>query len=109
MRERWGTATRLGITSMQIMSPLNPEDYAQNLYAAHLPIRARVIRFLGTSLHARMLDENAEVRTQLHLGERIRISGTKWLLDGTPLERRAAVRSDYRDRPGWRGQMSVVQ
>jgi predicted amidohydrolase YtcJ len=97
-------ATRLGITSMQIMSPLNPEDYAQALYAAHLPIRARVIRFLGTSLRARMLDENAEAQTQLHLGERIRVSGTKWLLDGTPLERRAAVRSDYRDRPGWRGQ-----
>ena len=98
-------ATRLGITSMQIMSPLYAEDYAQVLYAAHLPIRARVIRFLGTSLHARMFDENAEAQTQLHLGDRIRISGAKWLLDGTPLERRAELRSDYRDRPGWRGQM----
>ncbi|MGB8909748.1 MAG: amidohydrolase family protein, partial [Candidatus Cybelea sp.] len=98
-------ATRLGITSMQIMSPLKAEDYAQALYAAHLPIRARVIRFRRTSLHDRMFDENAEAQTQLRLGNRIRISGTKWLLDGSPLERRAELRSDYRDRPGWRGQM----
>jgi hypothetical protein len=98
-------ATRLGITSMQMMSLLPAEDYAHALYEAHLPIRARVIRFTKPLSHARMLDENIEARMQRHFGDRVRVSGTKWLLDGTWLERRAALRSDYLDRAGWRGTM----
>ncbi|HTD58106.1 MAG TPA: amidohydrolase family protein, partial [Solirubrobacteraceae bacterium] len=35
--------------------------------------------------------------------------GTKWLLDGTPLERRAALRTEYRDRQGWSGQLYLPE
>jgi predicted amidohydrolase YtcJ len=33
------------------------------------------------------------------------ISGTKWILDGTPLERLAALREPYSDSPGWHGRV----
>lgn len=34
---------------------------------------------------------------------RTRLAGSKWILDGTPLERGALMLADYADRPGWRG------
>jgi predicted amidohydrolase YtcJ len=46
---------------------------------------------------------------QSHPDSRITVSGTKWLLDGTPLERRAALRTMYRDRAGWAGQLYLPE
>jgi predicted amidohydrolase YtcJ len=37
------------------------------------------------------------------------VSGIKWLLDGTPLERRAALRTEYKDRSGWAGQLYLPE
>ncbi len=34
---------------------------------------------------------------------RTRLAGSKWILDGTPLERGALMLADYADKPGWRG------
>lgn len=34
---------------------------------------------------------------------RTRLAGSKWILDGTPLERGAKMLADYADQPGWRG------
>jgi len=36
------------------------------------------------------------------------VSGTKWILDGTPLERGMAVRGEFRDKPGWSGTMNFA-
>ena len=34
---------------------------------------------------------------------RTRLAGSKWILDGTPLERGALMLADYADKPGWHG------
>jgi predicted amidohydrolase YtcJ len=34
------------------------------------------------------------------------VSGVKWILDGTPIERLALMRRPYADRPGWHGRMN---
>jgi predicted amidohydrolase YtcJ len=36
------------------------------------------------------------------------INGTKWLLDGTPLERLAEMKVDYKDKEGWKGKMNFM-
>jgi predicted amidohydrolase YtcJ len=63
----------------------------------------RVIRFPGTTPAGtvvapwRQLDSTPSAS--------IRVSGTKWVLDGTPVERLAMLRAPYSDRPGWRGRL----
>jgi predicted amidohydrolase YtcJ len=37
----------------------------------------------------------------------VRVSGLKWFLDGTPVERGAALRTGYADKPGWEGQLDL--
>jgi predicted amidohydrolase YtcJ len=37
------------------------------------------------------------------------VSGTKWILDGTPIEHSAAVRKPYSDRPGTEGELNFSQ
>ncbi len=102
-------ALRWGITSMQNMSLLGSDRYVEVLQQAELPIRVRVIRFPATGPNRRDLDEGRGL--PVHPGEtgRITVSGTKWLLDGTPLERRAALRTEYRDRQGWSGQFYLPE
>lgn len=39
---------------------------------------------------------------------RVQVRGTKWMLDGTPLERDAALRRPYADRPGWPGRLNYT-
>ncbi len=102
-------AIGLGITSMQNMSLLGSDRYVEVLKQAELPIRVRVIRFPATRLDGRDLNEGRGLPK--HPGEtgRITVSGMKWLLDGTPLERRASLRNEYRDRPGWSGQFYLPE
>jgi predicted amidohydrolase YtcJ len=40
------------------------------------------------------------------LPERVRVVGTKWVFDGTPVQRLAALRRPYADRPGWSGRLN---
>ena len=96
-------AIRFGITSLQIFALL-PGQYLRVLERANLPVRVRVIRFPPTNSNSRDLEEGRDLPTRSMANSRITVSGTKWLLDGTPLERRAAQRRDYRDRPGWKGE-----
>jgi len=42
-----------------------------------------------------------------NISSMVRISGLKWILDGTPLERGAALRTAYADKPGWKGQLDL--
>jgi predicted amidohydrolase YtcJ len=95
-------ALRFGITSLQIFALL-PAQYVRVLERAKLPIRVRVIRFPTTSASARDFNEGRDLPRRSPVNPRITVTGTKWLLDGTPLERRAAQRTEYRDRPGWSG------
>jgi predicted amidohydrolase YtcJ len=47
--------------------------------------------------------------SQLKNGPRVQVSGLKWVLDGTPYERAAALRTDYRDKPGWKGELNFTE
>src|SRR5207247_8019497 len=44
-------------------------------------------------------------RADPHPGGMRDVSGTKYILDGTPVERGAAMRRPYADREGWHGEL----
>ncbi len=102
-------AVRFGITSIQNMTLPPARRYAEAVQRGKLPIRLRVIRFPSTGVDARDLNEGRDLPRRSHSKSRVAVTGTKWLLDGTPLERRAALRSEYRDRRGWAGQLYLPE
>lgn len=103
MRDFFSQAVRLGITSVQNMSMPAGSERCELLYERlPTPIRMRVIRMAGTSSTGRDTQEGRSLPhnpTPL-----ITVSGTKWVLDGSPIESSAALRKPYTDRPtseGW--------
>ncbi len=100
-----GTAARLGITSLQDMNNgLSAARAVALIRAADLPIRWRVIRFPMTRPGGR---DGADLRERrARPGGRLDASGTKYILDGTPVERGAMMRRPYADRPAWRGRLN---
>jgi len=97
-------AAGLGITSIQNMNYLTPKRYVELLGRADFPLRMRIIRWPATDPRGRDLKEGLDV--QAPAGSRFTVSGTKWVLDGSPLERGMALRGEYRDRLGWSGTMN---
>jgi hypothetical protein len=74
------------------------------LRAARMPLRVRVVEWPVAGASGRDLREWAAApRTVSPL---VRVSGRKYMLDGTPLERLALQRRAYADRPGWRGRLN---
>ena len=103
MRAFLSEAARLGITSVQDMSlPVGAERCVGLLEKAPTPIRARVMRMAGTTSNAREAKEGRSLpRNPTPL---IKMSGTKWVLDGSPIESSAAMRKPYADNSkssGW--------
>jgi len=106
LRQMAEEAVRFGITSMQIFPAMSVERFAQLLVKANVPIRVRAIPFSMTSPTGRDLSEIQQLgRLQLPPAK-VNVSGIKWVVDGTPFERGAALRRDYNDRPGWRGRLN---
>ena len=99
-------AARFGITSIQNMTDVTPARYVRLLRRAGFPLRMRVIRMPATDTHGRDVKEGLDVPQHPPGTPRVTVSGTKWILDGTPLERGMAIRGEYRDRPGWSGRMN---
>ena len=100
---------RYGITSVQDMADAySPARTLRVLREAALPIRVRVVAMPLTDVRGRRLAEWDSVRMwrdtlRAATGGTTVVSGIKWILDGTPIERLAVVRKDYSDAPGWRG------
>lgn len=95
-------AARLGITSVQNMSmPLLAARGVAILQKTAPTIRWRVIRFQMGEVAA--LTPSAG---KAGPDQRIRASGIKYILDGTPIERGAAFREPYADKPGHSGRMN---
>ncbi|WP_375403012.1 amidohydrolase [uncultured Sphingomonas sp.] len=93
---------REGVTSVQVMSgDQTPAALARALGRAQLPIRLRLIRFPMSVAEAESADPWAKLQSRLP--PLTRVSGVKWVLDGTPIEGLAFQSKPYRDRPGWRG------
>ena len=101
-----------GITSIQDMAnALDPATTFRVLDAARLPIRVRVIVMPATDSARRLTSEwqrAARTPTQHErAGEpRVTVSGVKWILDGTGIERLSLLRAPFVDRPGWNGQIN---
>lgn len=104
LRDRAAQASALGITSLQAMLfSLEPARAGALLGAADLPVRVRLIR--GPTAGATRLGTEWD---GVSLRGRDTVSGSKWVLDGTPVERLAAVRAAYADRPGWYGRVNLA-
>ena len=90
-------ATRFGITSIQVMAIGSRDETAAIMRKAHSPIRIRVIDFptFGPG-------ERAEP-PQFRDRNNVSINGVKWILDGDPIARTAAVREPYADSPNNHG------
>ncbi len=89
-----------GITSVQDMTTgLTPALLASVSRAGVFHVRHRVIPFEMTRVGSRAEMWNA-ARASAGL---TRVSGAKWVLDGTPVERLALMRAPYSDRAGWYG------
>jgi len=74
---------------------------------APTPIRMRVIRMAGTTAEGRDKTEGRALPP--HPTPLITVSGTKWLLDGSPIERTAALRKPYTDLPSTSGELDFPE
>lgn len=102
------SAIRFGITSIQDMSlPVAPERTLTLLEKTQSPIRVRLIRMPLTSPHGRDTQEGK--RLSAKPSPLVTVSGTKWVLDGTPIERSSAMRQPYADRPTTSGELNFSQ
>jgi predicted amidohydrolase YtcJ len=99
-------ATGYGITSIQAMANALPAaDLAAMLPDVKVPIRWRVIRF---PIGLNESDSPADLKTlPKDPWPLITVSGVKWILDGTPVERLAAMNAPYADRAGWTGDLDL--
>lgn len=87
-------AAQLGVTTLQEMTiGLTRERSERVLSGARLAVRLRSMCIPFA------LDEPCRV-TRFDPAGRLTFSGIKWLLDGTPIERSAALREPYADDPG---------
>ena len=100
LRDTAAAAVGLGITSVQLMATNRPAaQLARTAVVADLPIRVRVIDFPMTAITSWRQPASASVRGST----RVTVSGTKWIIDGTPIERLMLLREPYSDKPATRG------
>ncbi len=101
-----GEAVGFGITSMQIMSSMPIDRFAKLLIKADLPIRVRAIPFAMTTPAKRDLSEFEMLSKLKFPNSKVKVSGVKWVLDGTPYERGAVLRQPYSDKSDWKGKLN---
>ncbi len=98
-----------GITSMQIMAFMPIDRFARLLVKADLPIRVRAIPFSMTTTQGRDLSEIRQIPKLQLPNSKVKVSGIKWIPDGTPIERGAVLRKPYNDRPDWSGKLNFTE
>lgn len=94
---------------MQIMSSMPIDRFTRLLVKADLPIRVRATPFAMTSPAKRDLSEFQMLSKLNFPNSKVKASGIKWILDGTPFERGAVLRQPYQDRPDWRGKLNFPE
>jgi predicted amidohydrolase YtcJ len=101
-------AARLGITTLQDMaSDISADRCATLFQRLPPPIRVRVMWFGLTDEHGRATSEGRA--SNLHPSPLVTVTGTKWVLDGTPIEHSAAMRQPYADRPSTSGELDFSE
>ncbi|GLC24375.1 amidohydrolase [Roseisolibacter agri] len=94
-----------GVTSVQDMADaFAPAQTLRVLRAARLPQRVRVVRWPMAGAGGRHVAEWRAVNATP--APRVRVSGVKYVLDGTPIEQGALNRTPYPGRPGWYGRLN---
>lgn len=92
------SSLRLGVTTVQSMAgDLTPSLMLRVMHDADPAIRMRLIRW--SIPDARGRNEQEWNVTNIHPAARVVVSGRKWVLDGTPIERNALRREAYPAAP----------
>jgi predicted amidohydrolase YtcJ len=96
---------RYGVTSVQLMTNcLEPELVARVLQQAQLSVRVRAIKWPMPDSHG--LGLGAYEAAERHPTPLSVLSGTKYVIDGTPIEQLAFQSRPYPERPGWHGRLN---
>lgn len=94
LRETIADAAEHGITTLQVMSEkMPPARYVKLLEQVPTSIRIRIMRMPMTTPSGRDLNEGRSI--QGNPSPLITVSGTKWLLDGVPIEGTFAPRQAH--------------
>jgi predicted amidohydrolase YtcJ len=101
-------ALGFGITSIQNMSMQPLTHYEKVERHAPAPIRIRMIRMPMSETAARDTSEGATLPVSSRERPLSIISGTKWILDGTPVEQGAAVRQPYPGATDKKGKLNFA-
>jgi predicted amidohydrolase YtcJ len=108
LKELGQQAVYFGVTTVQNMcTGASPETFIRILKTAPIPIRFRLIRWGEVNRNESLYIPAKNVfATGMPLVE---ISGTKWMLDGTPIERNAEWSVAYKDAAPWKGKMNFTK
>ena len=99
----------LGITSYQNMcTGATAEDYLRLWQVAGLPFRLRLIRWGDVNDDGTLSIPSLSLPRKTAVLPLATVSGTKWLLEGTPLEEGAAQVDAYPGKAKWHGQMNYT-
>lgn len=108
LRRMGSEAAAFGVTTLQIMPTMRIERFRGLLERADLPIRIRAIPFSRTTPRARDMTEIHSLKAYKTRNAKLKFEGIKWIVDGTPFERGAAMRVAYADLPGERGRVNFT-
>jgi predicted amidohydrolase YtcJ len=101
-------AVRFGITSLQIFPSMSIERFVRIANDAKLPLRVRAMAMPMTTTAGRDAADVSEL-ARVQQNDRVRASGIKWILDGTPIEHGAAMRAPYFDRQDTSGRLNFPE
>ena len=100
---------QLGITSYQNMcTGATAGDYVKLWKQAGLPFRLRLIRWGDMNPDGTLSVPGKELPKHTASLPLVTVSGTKWLMEGTPDEEYAEQFEPYPDHPGWYGKMNYT-
>jgi predicted amidohydrolase YtcJ len=105
-RKGFNDVAAWGLTSLQDMETTEPEASAILFARADLPVRIRVISMVRTTPAGRRMGRYVPPGRPGRIGPMTEVSGVKYILDGSPVERFALMRRPYADRPGWYGRLA---
>ena len=98
---------KAGVTSYQNMcTGATATDYIRLWKKAGLPFRLRLIRWGDMNMDGSLSIPAKDLPATVPDLPLATVSGTKWLLEGTPLESGAEQVDPYPNRPGWYGRMN---
>lgn len=103
-------ALYFGVTTIQNMcTGALPQAYVTAFKKQPLPIRFRLIHWAQMKKDGSLAVPSKNQSPHHKDLPLVSLSGTKWMLDGTPIERLAWYSTDYKDQPGWKGRLNFTR